>query len=680
MAVPKTIESVDPAGKLHLSNVFDEYTGEPITYSETTEITSDSQADGIVFKRHKRTGKYLKRNFGSYVNLKSFGAKGKDNWFNDDAFIVKAIQACIVNKITTLILPAGFYRWSSKITVPQGFTIQGEQALGLGVNSRLGTFIYYTGSGIMIQTAEDDGLPEDQQLFNGNSNLTLRNITIAALGEGQVQIPGVRPYGRDNKYVPGSKCIVDRRGGGLNLDNVVIQGFEQGVWAYNSDFNYLNKVELRNCLTGLHLRAHSDQGSYNAVTIYGCLRAMDVYSSSSLNFNDFNIISCGSSSVNPVLISTSTNTPTYDSATGTTSNFDASQRLITFNNLWAEQNGGTSGNQTIEAFIELAHITNGVGQMTEIVINGVNIVFPFGASLGSTDDRRVDYLLKVGTNVKSVVLNNVSPIHQIKTGAILVTGASSPMILAKGADVYEPKFTLTNNGTGSPELIREGGRLNNRALQSGYNSTYTAFLLNNDAVWKKLGTVKINSISTFTGATYKIDVLDARGQWRSNSPGYGRLLTFWVSIARSGGVVDDNNTAFVYGNDLDFIRVVKLQTGAGANTPAIFEIQTRNPTAFADSRIEVREMSATNTKFYFEPLLPSGTTTGIITTYSPLPSSGLYGVNDATSTVYNRGSLNSTYPNAGLGFTVIQDATGFVYIKRDNVNGKWTKIAGVDVA
>lgn len=80
----KIIESIDSNGLLHLSNCLDRYTGEPVTYTQTTYISTDAQCDGVMFRKYG--GKYIMRDIpGGVVNVKWFGAKGDVVYVNQNA-------------------------------------------------------------------------------------------------------------------------------------------------------------------------------------------------------------------------------------------------------------------------------------------------------------------------------------------------------------------------------------------------------------------------------------------------------------------------------------------------------------------------------------------------------------------------------------------------------------------
>lgn len=54
---------------------------------------------------------------------------------------------------------------------------------------------------------------------------------------------------------------------------------------------------------------------------------------------------------------------------------------------------------------------------------------------------------------------------------------------------------------------------------------------------------------------------------------------------------------------------------------------------------------------------------------------------DTTSTAYTKSSLNTAYPNAKVGVTIVQDSGGFTFIKKDNSStGNWSKIASSQLA
>ncbi|AMP98387.1 hypothetical protein AY601_1470 [Pedobacter cryoconitis] len=105
-----------------ISNILDQYTGELVTFNETTEITNDLELDGVIYV--KFGDDYFKRNFTGSINIKWFGARG--NGIHDD---YEAIQGAInyaQKQGISLFIPQGIFKTSGTLRITLRIHIYGE--------------------------------------------------------------------------------------------------------------------------------------------------------------------------------------------------------------------------------------------------------------------------------------------------------------------------------------------------------------------------------------------------------------------------------------------------------------------------------------------------------------------------------------------------------------------------
>jgi|GEM_PF-6293274 len=124
MSKNEIIESIDSNGKLHLSNILDIHTGEPITFTETAELsalTPTTPGAKIIYRKYK--GKILKRDFIGDVFLDWFGPKG-DGVNDNRKAITDAIGFCqsrgggVIRSVAI-----GNFAFSGRIRIPYGVVI-----------------------------------------------------------------------------------------------------------------------------------------------------------------------------------------------------------------------------------------------------------------------------------------------------------------------------------------------------------------------------------------------------------------------------------------------------------------------------------------------------------------------------------------------------------------------------
>lgn len=116
MATQKIIETIDSSGKLHLTNILCRFTGDTITYTETDEIVTDAEADGVIYRKYK--GLYLKRDFTGSVNLLWWGVRPN----TDIDYSDELISASKFHKIE---MPEGVIKTSKAINFSGTCNISG---------------------------------------------------------------------------------------------------------------------------------------------------------------------------------------------------------------------------------------------------------------------------------------------------------------------------------------------------------------------------------------------------------------------------------------------------------------------------------------------------------------------------------------------------------------------------
>lgn len=102
-----------------------------------------------------------------------------------------------------------------------------------------------------------------------------------------------------------------------------------------------------------------------------------------------------------------------------------------------------------------------------------------------------------------------------------------------------------------------------------------------DLDWKKIADVTMDT-SLYSGHSFIVDVVDTMSNWGNSLA--CKKLRFYVSMARSGAVLDDQNTASVSGPVADYVRVVKTATG-------VYELQVRAVDTYRITEFHVRGLS-----------------------------------------------------------------------------------------
>jgi hypothetical protein len=559
-------------------------------YDSTDIISVDNTGTTIV----TIGGKRLKRVINDYnVNIRWFGATGSDNYSNnDDLFFNNALIFCDANKYT-LNLGFGYYWLNNTYTLTSNTKIIGEH------NEK--TFIYYKGNSILFQTNIDDGNGENAQLNNGSQDCFFSNITFRAIGSNQVSLTtlNMKPYGTvDGYYVPSTKCIVDRRGGGVVLNNIRFKNFEKGYYGYYADFNKFDNVQFDFCVNGLYLNCNSDQALLTRLKFFACINAIDITGSNSITFDSIQIITCGNDTTPPVRLNSST------------ANFGAVLNNITFRNVWVEQNGDTitpTNNLRIDSIFDVKSYST----IENINIFDIKLVLPDGiGSTGNTDDRRVNYLISCFGNIKKINIFDIVGINALQIGYLKVL-SGSPIVEINTLNYFNNsnKKIISNFGFDNPQyVIKQQISYNGYQQQftQGENGIFRTISNNTDTNWKKIAVMSIPNENTYTGCIFKINIIDVFSNYRVYQ--MSKEYQYICSVTRSLGVSNDNNIAVIYGDPTGgYIRILKIQNGSVGNS-AIFEIQFKGKTAYNSTRITLEVVSNSNCNIDFYENLPSGST------------------------------------------------------------------------
>ncbi|AET61467.1 SMP-30/gluconolaconase/LRE-like region family protein [Paenibacillus terrae HPL-003] len=229
------------------------------------------------------------------VNASWFGAAG-DGVQDDTA----ALQE-LINKTpdySILHIPSGRYKITSTLQIrKQGIRIfgihKGRYRQGKGVTS-----IEYYGTGPCFQIG-DESLPS----FSGFQNVQFHDLAIRYEGTDRASLNN--PFSQEVKrgyYGKGALGIQDWKGGGVTLDNVLIEHFETAFWGYESDVDLFNCTEINYNKTGIHLQNRSSQFTSLALFTLGNDTALDLNSSNGARFLASQHIKDGSSGDIPIRI------------------------------------------------------------------------------------------------------------------------------------------------------------------------------------------------------------------------------------------------------------------------------------------------------------------------------------------------------------------------------------------
>ncbi|MGW8957826.1 glycosyl hydrolase family 28-related protein [Paenibacillus sp. NPDC055715] len=240
--------------------------------------------------------KSIEKEFNQWsANASWFGAAG-DGVRDDTA----ALQE-LINKTpdySMLHIPSGRYKITSTLQIrKQGLRIfgihKGRYRQGKGVTS-----IEYYGTGPCFQIG-DESLPS----FSGFQNVQFHDLAIRYEGTDRALLNN--PFSQEVKrgyYGKGTLGIQDWKGGGVTLDNVLIEHFETAFWGYESDVDVFNCTEINYNKTGIHLQNRSSQFTSLALFTLGNDTALDLNSSNGARFLASQHIKDGSSIDIPIRI------------------------------------------------------------------------------------------------------------------------------------------------------------------------------------------------------------------------------------------------------------------------------------------------------------------------------------------------------------------------------------------
>lgn len=173
-----------------------------------------------------------------------------------------------------------------------------------------------------------------------------------------------------------------------------------------------------------------------------------------------------------------------------------------------------------------------------------------------------------------------------------------------------------------------------------------------DLAWKKIADITFDT-SLYSAVTFKVEVIDANTNWGGSAD--CKPMTFFVTCKRSGGVLNDNNDAIVYGPVADYVRAVKTATG-------VYELQIRQVTDWRHHIFMVEIVSkGSGTVTYVTGVPANGSTTG--TNY--LPTTAGWTQNLPNLSVSNLSTLGIIKANSGANYP-------HSFTNTDSGNTHWT--------
>jgi hypothetical protein len=171
---------------------------------------------------------------------------------------------------------------------------------------------------------------------------------------------------------------------------------------------------------------------------------------------------------------------------------------------------------------------------------------------------------------------------------------------------------LTGALTGTTAAFGGDVALNARVSFGNRQPVYSLFHGGaQDLAWKKIADITFGT-ALYTGITLRVDVIDANTNFGANAD--CKPMTFFVSCRRSGGVLNDIDSALVFGPVADYVRAVKTATG-------VYELQIRQIADWLNHIFIVEVVSSgSGTITYVTGTPTNGSTTGTIY----LPTTGGY--------------------------------------------------------
>lgn len=265
-------------------------------YTDHLKLNLSSSGLHLTQQQLNDNFKAIKKEFTQRsVNVSWFGAAG-DGVQDDTAALQKMIDN--TPDYSILRIPSGRYKITSTLHVrKQGVrffgTHKGRYQQGKGATS-----IEYYGTGPCFQIG-DESLPA----FSGFQNVQFHDLSIRYKGTVRTKLNN--PFSQAVKrgyYGKGTLGIQDWKGGGVVLDNVLIEHFETGFWGYESDMDFLKNAEINYNKRGIHLENRSSQFTSLGLLTMGNDTALDLNGSSGARFLASQHIKDGSSSDVPIRI------------------------------------------------------------------------------------------------------------------------------------------------------------------------------------------------------------------------------------------------------------------------------------------------------------------------------------------------------------------------------------------
>lgn len=357
---------------------------------------------------------------GRSVDIERFGAVSGGSLAVNNAAFQSALDAAEAQEARTIFFNGEYDVDADFQTDAEGVSFIG---VGKGRPGEGSSRINYKGSGTLFTFGSDNGLPHDTGLYDGPFNHAFIDLNINFDGASTTAL-----LNGEGNYGTGTTAIKDWRGGDIRLQDVQIEGFEQGFWGIQSDFNTWINAEFRRCHIGAYLGPRTDQ--FTGISIRGlyCDTLLDLDRCTGSTFIGLKAPFCGSATTPPVRIQRSIGT------VGTTS--------ITFQDPWLE-NGGTY--PSVNSFFEI-----GVGESgalhEEIRINNATVIAP--AYTGAADGE-VRYLCQI-ENATGVTILWPGAYGYLNVNRLVefVGNVNSRVhVKVRGQDA---EAGYTNSGTGTP--------------------------------------------------------------------------------------------------------------------------------------------------------------------------------------------------------------------------------------
>lgn len=165
----------------------------------------------------------------------------------------------------------------------------------------------------------DDAGAWDANSYNGTgSKTTFKNLDIQMAGALRAT-----PLAQAGNYAPGCNGIEDWRGGSINIEDCIIEGFENNFWGIQSDFNNFTRLTSLYSKYGIYAGPKCDQFTINDLYSFYCNTAVTIDRASTVVLNSPRFVICGSTTEYPVNVkqgsfSVVVNAPWCENFTGVT--------------------------------------------------------------------------------------------------------------------------------------------------------------------------------------------------------------------------------------------------------------------------------------------------------------------------------------------------------------------------